>query len=238
MSAMAESDGDDAMVDEGALAPNDAGRRSFASTAIGAVERVMSFAVWPQELVVHVVGGEPGREGDDDAWAPLVASAARRGVGAVRIVVVGPGMADRPAARVGGGGGVAHASGFYDDWLAGPGAREPPPDVALLFHPGLWGYATWRASLRALLARGSPTVVTSYTPQEAELDALAVGAALLGEADADDDDKAAAAAEARLRWFWRPEANPHASPVVRPTATAPPGHVYRENHCWFGFRRS
>ena len=107
-----------------------------------------------------------------------------------------------------------------------------------MFHPGLWGYATWRASLRALLARGYPTVVTSYTPQEAELDALAVGAAVLAEADADDDDKAAAAAEARLRWFWRPEANPHASPVVRPTATAPPGHVYRENHCWFGFRRS
>ena len=145
---------------------------------------------------------------------------------------------------------MRHVRGAYD------GAAAPPrADVVLAFHPGFWGYDSWRATLRGLVAAGPPVVATAYTPQEAALDRRAIGAAALagdaggaatadaaaaaaGAADDDSDaeaDAAADAAAARLAWLWPPEINPHRSDRVRATPSAPPDHEYRENHVWFGF---
>ena len=208
------------------------GRKSFSATAELGIKRVMTFAFWPPRLVVHIIGGEPWREGVDATWEPLAAAISHRGCKTMRIVVVGPSMRDRPAVAVGIAE-VVHVRALYDEWVATAAATEEPPEVALMFHPGLWGYATWRPTLRALFSRGIPLVVTSYTPQEADLDTIAVGAAFLAEAEADDEDKAAKAAESQARWIWRPAKNPHASAELRPTKTAPEGHEYRENHAWF-----
>ena len=118
----------------------------------------------------------------------------------------------------------------YDAWAR----RAAAPDAVLLFHPGFWGYASWRPTLRALLRGGAPWAATAYTPEEADADADAVGAAALDDADA--GEAAAEAAADALPWLWRCEANPHASNRPRPTAGAPEGHAYRENRAWSAVR--
>lgn len=101
---------------------------------------------------------------------------------------------------------------LYHEW-----ERPEKPDFVVMFHPGLWGYPFWELTLRRLLESGEPPIlVTSYTIEEAELDEETVGTWCSGD----------------VRWLWKPELNPFASETVRPTATAPKGHVYRENAAW------
>lgn len=218
---------------------------TFATTAVAAVERVLDLkgGASPETLVVHVVGGQLHVEGVDAMWRPLAALVARKKCRRARLVIVGPQMQTRAAVKVGGALEVAHAKGLYDLWAC-TNPQEPAPGIVLLFHPGFWGYDCWRNSIRHLLENDAPFVVTSYTPQEAELDELAIGLAILdpraaesyvaangGDVDEVRDEACDLAAKS-LTWLWRTEVNPHRAERIRETKTAPPGHEYRENHAW------
>ena len=190
---------------------------SFAATAAAALKRVAGSEGSREEVVLHVVGGQQHVEGNDDLWRAVLAAWR----GQLRVIVVGPDMRNRPALLIETNLWVTHVAGAYECY-------GDAPDLVLAFHPGFWGYESWRPTLRGLLRGTTLLVATSYTPEEASLDALALGAAML-ERDADED--AAEAASDALHWSWRPELNPHVG-ARREVASAPPGHNYRENHCW------
>ena len=203
---------------------------SFAATAAAALKRYSGCEGSREEVVLHVIGGQPHVEGNDDLWRGVLAAFSAE---PLTVVVVGPDMRDRPALLIETNLWVTHVSGVYDGY-------GDEPDLVLAFHPGFWGYDSWRSTIRGqfkplhgthephFLLR-TPLIVTSYTPEEAQLDAIALGAATL-ELGADED--AAEAASTALHWHWRPEVNPHVG-ARREVASAPPGHDYRENHCWF-----
>lgn len=107
-----------------------------------------------------------------------------------------PGAEDARALRVT----VQHVYGFLHDIAASEATATHPPlagasdsgeglDAALLYHGGVWGYSSWRATLAPLGRAGIPIVVTSYNRYEAE----------------DDYD---ALSSWGLRHVWEEEANP------------------------------
>ena len=170
---------------------------------------------------MHAVGGQPHVEGNDDLWI-LLADALK--VQTLEVLVVGPDVRDRPARAYRGRVRVTHDAGAYD--VDNRRVWRAAPDVVLAFHPGFWGYDSWRPTLMGLLRTSIPMIVTSYTMEEARLDVRALGAATL-EAGASDD--AADAAAAALEFLWGPEENERAG-ARRVVASAPPGHDHRENN--------
>ena len=159
--------------------------------------------------VVHVIGGDKLKEGSEDL-----------AFDGVQVTVIGPAMNDGPNRKL------------YHDWYKGEA-----PDLALLFHPGLWGYDDWHPTLTILLNCQCHIVVTSYTIEEARLDFKAIRNVLSGRQSAADDDASSSdddepSLSGHPRWCWGPELNPYGATELRPTATAPPGHEYRENSAW------
>mmetsp|Transcript_24388 Transcript_24388/g.96761 ORF Transcript_24388/g.96761 Transcript_24388/m.96761 type:complete len:262 (-) Transcript_24388:34-819(-) len=224
---------------------------SFGHTAAAAVQRAARLVgkalLAAAPLVVHVVGGDAHSEGADRGaalWRPLLEqmlAASSRGRRVLRIVVVGPGMRSSKTIETTTGDDVViveHVRALYHEWWYD---KREVPELVLMFHPGLWGYGEWRATLRCLarMARPVPVVVTSYTVQEAALDALELRRVIReaddgvsgSRGDSESDDEVEPAVLER-HWLWPPEVNPHGARCVRPTATAPPGHEYRDNAAW------
>ena len=91
-------------------------------------------------------------------------------------------------------------------------------DLVMCFHPGFWGYDSWRETIQAL-PRDVPCVVTSYNKEEAE----------------DDQDVVIEALEGRKEWNWRwrIERNKFASKVERESGIE--GRPCVENKFWQAF---
>ena len=87
---------------------------------------------------------------------------------------------------------VYYSQRVYDECLS----AHTPPQLALAFNAGIWGYDSWGESVQALLRTGSPLVITSYNSLEAE----------------DDEDTLQAMHESsQWQWLWRPCPNPWGS---------------------------
>lgn len=112
--------------------------------------------------------------------------------------------------------------GVYEDWHSA--AETPPPDLAISFNAGVWGYREWKTTIQHLvkLDQSIPFVFTAYTLQEAEDDEEVVQDVLQ--------------ADASSRCDWEPEANAFSSNQDRDTVNAPPGRPYPENAAWQGWR--
>jgi len=106
-------------------------------------------------------------------------------------------------------------TGYYHEWRI-QNASDVPPDLLLAFHPGFWGYDTWKPTLDWLVEKGDkiPLVATSYTLLEAEEDQEVLKGLSSG------------------KMIWEAEYNPFASQQNRPTATAVKSEEYRENSAW------
>ena len=104
---------------------------------------------------------------------------------------------------------------YYHEWRQ-ENASDVPPDLLLAFHPGFWGYDTWKPTLDWLVEKGDkvPLVATSYTMLEAEEDQEVLKGLSAGT------------------MLWEAEYNPFASQQNRPTASAVEGEAYRENSAW------
>ncbi|KAL3927414.1 MAG: hypothetical protein SGBAC_013097 [Bacillariaceae sp.] len=102
----------------------------------------------------------------------------------------------------------------YHDWRA---SIPQDPDLIIAFNAGIWGYVEWAPTLRAL-GQGSiatPTVITSYTLEEAQEDFESIEEAVAGTA---------------AKVVWGPEPNQFGSKVVRETKSS--SREYRENSAW------
>mmetsp|Transcript_13691 Transcript_13691/g.33154 ORF Transcript_13691/g.33154 Transcript_13691/m.33154 type:complete len:472 (+) Transcript_13691:84-1499(+) len=102
----------------------------------------------------------------------------------------------------------------YHDWRA---SMAENPDLIIAFNAGIWGYLEWAPTLHAL-GKGNtatPTVITSYTLEEAEEDCESIEEAVAGTA---------------AKLAWGPEPNPFGSKVVRETKSS--SREYRENSAW------
>jgi hypothetical protein len=117
------------------------------------------------------------------------------------------------------------------------------PDAVFCFNAGLWGYDTWRGTVRMIMRKGAPLVVTSYTFQEADDDEDVMREEMAAaKAEACAQEKAAAAAAAAtegvpkgggakaLCFAWPAECNPFGSTREIPSFHA--GEVLRENSFW------
>lgn len=196
---------------------------SFGATAAAGIRRSLDEKKKTM-LFIHCVGGCHEREGRGGTkmWQPAIEAARTAGFTYVHVAVVGPTMEalhTRSDAFE-----LEHVRDLYHDWK---GLERP--DLRIFFHPGFWGYIDWAPTLRMVLGTGEPPLlVTSYTMQEAELDARTIANVLANKPCFDDNDDDLLDDS----WLWRPEVNAHASMQQRPTATAPAGHVYRENSAW------
>jgi hypothetical protein len=104
----------------------------------------------------------------------------------------------------------------YHDWRASK-QQHNNPDLIIAFNAGVWGYVEWAPTLHAL-GQGSiatPTVITSYTLEEAQEDFETIEEAVAGTA---------------AKLVWGPESNPFGSKVVRETKSS--SREYRENSAW------
>ena len=101
------------------------------------------------------------------------------------------------------------------------------PDAVFCFNAGIWGYDTWRPTLRMVMLKGAPLVVTSYTFQEAEDDEDVIAEEMvLARLDKNNGNTAGS----RPSWAWRAERNPFGSSLEIPSFHA--GKVLRENSFW------
>jgi hypothetical protein len=132
---------------------------------------------------------------------------------------------------------TCHAS-YYHEWRQQKMMEETSaPHLLLAYHPGFWGYDTWKPTLEFLRTTKEhghiPFVVTSYTLLEAEEDEVVLQEMLLSEGgSSNNEDNDHTAKNRKKRVIWSPEYNPFASQMKRPTATAVPGEEYRENSAW------
>jgi hypothetical protein len=101
---------------------------------------------------------------------------------------------------------MEHSTMLYHDHQRSQPSRRP--DVAVAFNAGIYGYASWGQTVRAVAALDAPLVVTSYSFAESESDEEAMEA--LG-----------------LRWVWAPTANPWRSLV--PESRVSPSETLYEN---------
>ena len=152
---------------------------SFVATAAASIRKL---GIQKKKvLTVHAIGGQPHVEGNDDLWI-LLADALK--VQTLDVLVVGPDVRDRPARAYRGRVRVTHDAGAYD--VDNRRVWRAAPDVVIAFHPGFWGYDSWRPTLVGLLRTSIPVVATSYTMEEARLDVRALGAATLADGASDD----------------------------------------------------
>ena len=118
--------------------------------------------------------------------------------------------------------------GLYEDFLEQQQQQQHAqrPHLIVAFHPGVWGYASWRPCCEAMVRHYSsaennssriPFVCTAYTLEEAEEDGDVLGQVL-----------------AQQCCVWPAEPHRFGSHMERPTATAPLGlnSQYRENAAW------
>ncbi|KAF1328344.1 hypothetical protein FI667_g6978, partial [Globisporangium splendens] len=108
---------------------------------------------------------------------------------------------------------ISYFVGSFDDYFLDK-ALYLPPDLAVCFNAGIWGYDEWLPSLRLLLHTiKTPLLVTSYNENEAM------------------DDEDVLDTLAPPQWFWRAEKNPHGS--LRHRATNNDfGSILKENDYW------
>ena len=115
---------------------------------------------------------------------------------------------------------LACHDGLYHEWRErNPAAKVP--DLLITYHPGFWGYDSWKPTLQWLNDRADKIalVATSYTLLEAEEDQQVLETTL-----------------SNATKLWESEYNPFASQQVRPTATAVQGEAYHENSAWQAWR--
>jgi hypothetical protein len=124
-----------------------------------------------------------------------------------------------------------HRARYHDWWSTRAESGHDAPHLIVCFNAGIWGYDEWRPTIQLLgnLPQSVPFIATAYTMQEAEDDWDTIRDVL---ATTNNED----ASNVELRCIWNVEANPFASKLPRPTATAVVGREYRENAAWQAWR--
>jgi len=164
----------------------------------------------PAPLRIHLLGAD-GREGrgkvaTTEVFRPLCALL-RGQCPEVRLLLCGPNCSEndfssmemewgKPAAPAPPAGtptlAIEYSSAYYHEYAAAVavrGGRMEPPQLAVAFNAGVWGYDSWAESVRYVHhALGAPLLVTSYNADEADADEEALEA--MGVA-----------------WAWRPRSN-------------------------------
>jgi hypothetical protein len=92
---------------------------------------------------------------------------------------------------------------------------DAPANLTIAFNAGIWGYHEWLPTLQRL--KGTIFVVTAYTREEAEDDAMVL------------------AQQTGSENIWKAEANPFGSNVQRETKSIQ-NRIYRENAAWQAWR--
>mmetsp|Transcript_28886 Transcript_28886/g.59219 ORF Transcript_28886/g.59219 Transcript_28886/m.59219 type:complete len:653 (+) Transcript_28886:36-1994(+) len=125
-----------------------------------------------------------------------------------------------------------------------------PPDLAISFNAGIWGYDSWKPTIACMCessrlkickcagvdsyptTAGTIFVMTAYTIFECEDDMEVVAEVATEVAQ---QRLSAGLKESGLpiaHQLWAPEPNPFTSRLERKTASAQPGRVYHENAAW------
>lgn len=171
-------------------------------------------------LRVLVLGAQAGKEGNSPALTATHFQVLRQllgwsGVTALELLLCGPEVGTPTAPPVAVGSGVdqehqqpdAHlgcSSAVTVEYLQGlyheVGPSPPVADLVVCFQPGIWGYASWEATVKAVMCGGAPMVITSYSWAEADDDCGALEEWGLPEGEA---------------WVWELEPNPYAAGVSR-----------------------
>lgn len=182
-------------------------------------------------LTVHLVGADH-REGNTSAQTLAVFelffryAALERHVKTLNLVLVGPNIAQKLHHDA-----SSHAwrqnqepspmqielsyfVGSFDDYFEDH-ERYAPPDLAVCFNAGIWGYDEWLPTLKLLLHTvRTPVLITSYNENEAG-----------------DDEDVVESIAVELQWFWRAQKNAFSSTQLRATNNTI-GSSLRENDYW------
>lgn len=213
---------------------------SRAATLAEAIDRLHLLDSGKEELVIHIAGADHVECSSNEQlvtlFGPLI-----RWLGAkstspqhVKIHLIGPNVpkdaSARPAVnllspatnRMISATATCH-EGTYHKWQQQDVTNDfVPPDIAIAFNAGIWGYNEWLPTIEALaessFSRPIPFVSTAYTIQECQDDAEVI--------------ESVVAKGGTGSCLWKPEANPFGSRKIRETATAVPGREYRENAAW------
>ena len=97
--------------------------------------------------------------------------------------------------------------------------KPTEPNIVIAFNAGLWGYSSWQQTLELLLGSqrsSTPLVVTSYSPEEAEMDRDTIREV-----------------QPCTKWIWEPEENPYRSLVPWPQSdgTLPTAYENAYSQC-------
>ena len=97
----------------------------------------------------------------------------------------------------------------------------PSPHYICIFNGGVWGYESWKPTIRCLsrLSRAF-LLVTSYTLEEAE----------------DDYDSLVEYLTPSAECIWEPKVNPNRSSILLNRSTQPEGRQYFDNFAFQCFR--
>jgi len=185
----------------------------------------------PKELTLHVLGADrmetQTAEKIQSTFSPLVrwlaaANPPSLAPVTVKIFLIGPNVVQQkpvdlkpkktiPNSVLESATAICHVATYHESELL----KTHPPDLAIAFNAGIWGYNDWIPTLENL--KGTTFVVTAYTLEEAEEDY--------------DVLKKYGSEE-----IWKAESNPFCSYIERNTQTSPNNRVYRENAAWQAWR--
>lgn len=124
----------------------------------------------------------------------------------------------------------------YHEQNASEASAMPPPDLAVAFNAGIWGYDSWKPTL-SFMCRSegndsyacTPFVITAYTIEECEDDAEVISE-VAAEVVAQRMQSSKHEKKILAHQLWAPESNPFSSRIERKTASVP--RKYYENNAW------
>ena len=124
----------------------------------------------------------------------------------------------------------------YHEQNASEASAMLPPDLAVAFNAGIWGYDSWKPTLSFMCqSEGNdsyactPFVITAYTIEECEDDAEVVSE-VAAEVVAQRMRSSKHEKTVLAHQLWAPESNPFSSRIERKTASVP--RKYYENNAW------
>lgn len=192
---------------------------SRSATIAHALHRLHILQSKPKRLVLHILGVDYVETKSVDqirvAFGPLVRwlAASPNSPESIDVILIGPNIVQQPTtdllprrdtplkkASV-----SCHMGAYHEIPVDGPA------NLTIAFNAGIWGYREWLPTLERL--KGAIFVVTAYTFEEAEDDAMVL------------------AQQTGSENFWKPESNPFGSNIQRETKSID-NRIYRENAAW------
>jgi hypothetical protein len=192
---------------------------SRSATIAHALHRLHILQSEPKRLLVHILGVDYVETKSVDqirvTFGPLIRwlAASPQSPESIDVILIGPNVVQQPRtdllpridtplkkASV-----SCHVGAYHELHIDGPA------NLTIAFNAGIWGYREWVPTLERL--KGAIFVVTAYTLEEAEDDAV-----VLSEQPGSEN-------------IWKAESNPFGSNVQRETKSLH-NRIYRENAAW------